>query len=174
MSLKFLVAFAVCFACYVFHSVMHLLERKGHQFAESKVSHVIVPILTFAGYFAWGLMISWDPVRIGPASYVALPLGLIMGITGIVLLVAGMVAKKGFGEVDHLVTTGIYSRIRHPIYVGLILVHIGFPLAVRSLVTLVSAAIWTPLIALWMHWEEQSLERRFGREYVEYKRITLF
>jgi protein-S-isoprenylcysteine O-methyltransferase Ste14 len=173
MSLKFLVAFATCFASYAFHSVIHLLERKGHDFAESKVSHVIVPIVTFVGYFAWGLMMSWDPVRMGPSSYVALPLGLIMGLTGLVMLVAAVIAKRGFGEVDHLVTTGIYSRIRHPLYLGLILVHVGFPLVARSVLTLISAAIWIPLIELWRHWEQQALEKRFGIEYAEYKRRTL-
>ena len=77
-------------------------------------------------------------------------------------------------ELDHLVTEGIYSKLRNPMYFGIILMHIGFPLASRSLLTLLSAAMWTILIFLWKYMEGKDLEKKFGAEYLEYKRRTFF
>ena len=164
MYSRFLIAFAVCLVCYLFHAMTHYLEHKGFQVEESKVLHPLLSIAIFAGYFAWALMIAWDPVQ----------LSLIIGILGSAMLIISTIAKKGFGEIDHLVTTGIYSRIRHPMYLGLILAHIGFPLAARSLLTLATAVIWIPLILIWKRWEEQALEAKFGLQYSEYKKRSLF
>lgn len=174
MYSRFLIAFAVCLVCYLFHAMTHYLEHKGYQVEESKVLHPLLSIAIFAGYFAWGLMMVWDPVVLSLPSYVVLPLGLPIGILGSAMLIISTIAKKGFGEIDHLVTTGIYSKIRNPMYLGLILAHIGFPLAARSLLTLVTAIIWIPLILVWKHWEEQALEAKFGLQYSEYKKRTLF
>jgi protein-S-isoprenylcysteine O-methyltransferase Ste14 len=41
--------------------------------------------------------------------------------------------KHGVGEEEALVTAGIYSKIRHPMYIGLILLHIGYPVIFKSL-----------------------------------------
>jgi len=108
------------------------------------------------------------------SNHVAIPLGLLIGLTGFVILILSVKAKKGFDELDHLVTTGMYSKIRNPMYFGIILIHIGFPIAARSLLTLISAIIWIPLIFTWKYLEEQDLEKKLGAEYSEYKKRTMF
>ena len=59
-------------------------------------------------------------------------------------------------------------------YLGIILLHVGFPLAAKSLLTLLSAIIWVPLILMWKYWEEKDLGEKFGKEYREYKNRTFF
>ena len=67
-----------------------------------------------------------------------------------------------------LVTTGIYSRIRNPSYLGLLIASLGWVLAFRSGVgVLLVAALVPPLVAR-MRAEEKLLHSHFGREYDEY------
>ena len=59
-------------------------------------------------------------------------------------------------------------------YFGIILMHVGFPVGLNKLFTLVSAVIWIPQIFVWKYWEEKLLEKRFGKEYQKYKKKTIF
>jgi len=73
-----------------------------------------------------------------------------------------------------LVTTGLYARIRNPIYVFVGLMSVGmFVFAHRPWWLL----IWVPLIPLQVfrvRKEEQVLEAKFGDAYRDYKRRTWF
>jgi protein-S-isoprenylcysteine O-methyltransferase Ste14 len=71
-----------------------------------------------------------------------------------------------------LVTTGIYSRIRNPSYLGLLVSSLGWSLAFRSGIgVLMTAALLPPLIAR-MHAEERLLASEFGAEYDAYRART--
>ena len=64
-----------------------------------------------------------------------------------------------------LVTTGIYSVIRHPSYLGLLVNSLGWALAFRSTVgVLLTALMIIPLVAR-MNAEEALLRSQFGAEY---------
>jgi len=67
-----------------------------------------------------------------------------------------------------LVTSGIYSVIRHPSYLGLLVNSLGFGLAFRSGVgVLITALTLVPLLAR-IHAEERLLRSQFGDEYAAY------
>ena len=68
----------------------------------------------------------------------------------------------------------MYSKIRHPMYIGIILFHIGYPLIFKSLVALLSSILWAAFIFAWKVFEERNLERQFGEKYIEYKKRTWF
>jgi len=71
-----------------------------------------------------------------------------------------------------LVTNGIYSVIRHPSYLGMLMNSLGWSLAFRSGVgvLLVAFLLW-PLIAR-MNAEEKLLREQFGDEYDAYRART--
>src|SRR5690348_16440904 len=71
---------------------------------------------------------------------------------------------------DHaLVTTGIYARIRHPSYLGVLLIMLGWALVFRSGVgLLLTVLILVPLVAR-MNAEEALLSSQFGAEYDLYR-----
>lgn len=71
-----------------------------------------------------------------------------------------------------LVTSGIYSVIRHPSYLGLLLTALGWALAFRSGVGLVLVALHlVPLIGR-IQAEERLLHSEFGKEYEAYRART--
>ncbi len=78
---------------------------------------------------------------------------------------SGLVAiQKGHA----LVTTGIYSAIRNPSYLGMLITVLGWRLAFRSLVGMfLTAVLVLPLIAR-IDAEEAMLRSQFGAEYDAY------
>jgi protein-S-isoprenylcysteine O-methyltransferase Ste14 len=69
-----------------------------------------------------------------------------------------------------LLTEGVYARIRHPRYLGLLLEILGFALFVNYLATYVVAAAMVPTLYLIVLLEERELCERFGEEYERYMR----
>ena len=71
-----------------------------------------------------------------------------------------------------LVTTGLYARIRHPSYLGLLVASVGWALVFRSAVgLLLTAALLVPLVAR-IRDEERLLAAEFGAEWAVYGRRT--
>jgi protein-S-isoprenylcysteine O-methyltransferase Ste14 len=71
-----------------------------------------------------------------------------------------------------LVTTGLYGTIRHPSYLGLLVMALGWALAFRSIAGVALALLMLfPLMAR-MRSEEALLEAHFGDEYAAYRART--
>jgi protein-S-isoprenylcysteine O-methyltransferase Ste14 len=71
-----------------------------------------------------------------------------------------------------LVTTGIYSVIRHPSYLGLLIGAFGWALAFRSSIGLLLAALNIPPLVARMNAEEALLHSQFGSEYDAFRART--
>jgi protein-S-isoprenylcysteine O-methyltransferase Ste14 len=69
-----------------------------------------------------------------------------------------------------IVTTGVYSIVRHPQYLGGLLAHIGFSFLLSALYSLLSTPLIAALIYLISRKEESELTREFSKEYIEYKK----
>ena len=72
-------------------------------------------------------------------------------------------------EIESIVTTGVYSRIRHPLYLSLVFMNIGIALAFGVMLTSVIALLTI------IHWvltslkEEGALMKQFPVEYARYR-----
>lgn len=71
-----------------------------------------------------------------------------------------------------LVTTGVYSRIRNPSYLGLLIMSLGWALAFRSRVGVLMTAALMPSLIARMRAEERLLAGEFGAEYETYRART--
>ena len=71
-----------------------------------------------------------------------------------------------------LVTDGLYSRIRNPSYLGLLILSLGWALAFRSGVGVLLAALNIPPLIARMNSEERLLHAQFGQEYEAYRART--
>ena len=71
-----------------------------------------------------------------------------------------------------LATTGAYARVRHPQYLGFILIMLGFLLQWPTLVTLVMFPILVYMYARLARYEEREVHAQFGDEYTRYAERT--
>ncbi|HEV3176607.1 MAG TPA: isoprenylcysteine carboxylmethyltransferase family protein [Stellaceae bacterium] len=71
-----------------------------------------------------------------------------------------------------LLTTGIYSVIRHPSYLGLLTNSLGWALAFRSGLGVVITALLLPIVLARIRAEEALLGSQFGAEYEAYRART--
>jgi protein-S-isoprenylcysteine O-methyltransferase Ste14 len=71
-----------------------------------------------------------------------------------------------------LVTSGIYARIRHPSYLGLLINALGWALAFRSAVGLLLTALLIPPLLARIRSEEKLLQTQFGAAYDAYRART--
>jgi protein-S-isoprenylcysteine O-methyltransferase Ste14 len=77
-------------------------------------------------------------------------------------------------EARALVTQGLYSTIRHPIYFFASLALLGTAICLRS-VLFNTYLIVTIAVQLWrIRRENRVLRQRFGQEYLDYRRRTWF
>ena len=113
--------------------------------------------------------IHWTPMRLVGA--------VIAGASLAGLVAARLQLGSAFSvtaKAQKLVTTGVYARIRNPIYVfgGLFLVGAAILLGNWVLLLIVVALI--PMQIVRARKEAQVLEQAFGEEYVRYKAQTWF
>lgn len=98
----------------------YILRLAAHVFSYTRSSTVIdfrlLLILSFLGYFGWGYWSGADPVKMNIPSSVSIPVGATLAAAGLGLFLYSELKKHGVGEADKLTTTGIYSKIRHPMY----------------------------------------------------------
>ncbi|MCE5199033.1 MAG: isoprenylcysteine carboxylmethyltransferase family protein [Armatimonadota bacterium] len=81
-------------------------------------------------------------------------------------------APQSAAAINHVVTTGVYAMVRHPIYSADILLAWGVFFFLPTLSILCSAAWLTVVMVAWMNLEEHALEEKFGDEYTCYKNRT--
>ncbi len=105
--------------------------------------------------------------------------GLTVGAAGVILWILSMLTLGPSLAVlpgtDHLVTSGVYRYLRHPIYVGIVLTLGGLFLACGSTICLVYVfAVVVPLNIFRARTEELVLQEQLGEAYQQYRAKTLF
>jgi protein-S-isoprenylcysteine O-methyltransferase Ste14 len=123
-------------------------------------------------WFAWFSMNFNDPVK-AAVPVVLRYIGLALFILGVSLFLFAHRSMGRFSGRDQLMTTGIFSKLRNPMYLGFIVWVVGFPLFMQSMLTLVSAILWILHFMWWRALEEKELEQKFSK-YGDYKKGTWF
>src|SRR5258706_12470332 len=139
---------------------------------------VVRPLLVYLAAIAigWALEFAW-PFPFFPHALAA-PLGLLLVMIAVALF-AGSVGRfraagtpvPGNKATTAIVRAGPYRVSRNPIYLAFSLLHLGIAIWANSL-WLVATLIASLAVIAWVliPREEQYLERRFGAEYVDYKK----
>lgn len=111
----------------------------------------------------------------------ALPFSLLGQLAGVAILwlslrqtgtgdFLGLSQLSRAGTPEELVTSGVYARMRHPLYTGSLLVLWLLPWMSVNLLTLVVAS--TLYFVIGSYFEERKLEKAFGEAYRTYKAST--
>ncbi|MFH0848963.1 MAG: isoprenylcysteine carboxylmethyltransferase family protein, partial [archaeon] len=106
-----------------------------------------------------------------------IPLILRMALSILSLGAGGYLAAKSHGLVLHradderkLADSGVYSLIRHPMYLGTLVFFLGFFFAISSLFSLVILILFFVIYDWMATYEENSLVRLLGEEYAAYQK----
>ena len=102
-----------------------------------------------------------------------MPIGFIITGIGLLLVIVGW--RPIHEAKEDLVTKGAYSYLRHPQYLGFILVTLGWLIHWPTIPT---AAMWPILVVMYCRLakkEEKEMRERFGDRYLQYiKKVPMF
>jgi len=105
--------------------------------------------------------------------YIILIIGIVLALLSVLIWIQ---AFKQIGTIPSLkqkskvISSGIYGIVRHPIYLGNILMPIGLGLVFRAVYALLYVPVIIILFALTIFIEEKSLMEGYGEEYIKYKK----
>jgi protein-S-isoprenylcysteine O-methyltransferase Ste14 len=135
--------------------------------------------LAYYGEVAVALLALLDPRFFRP-HFSSLGIGLALMVAGVVVRIIGGTAlgkwwslRAEIREGQPLVQTGPYRFVRHPAYLGTLMVCLGIPIAFRSIwaAVVMALGVW-PAVTYRVRVEERLLEAHFGDEYRAYARRT--
>ncbi len=169
--------FAVLVAIQGYHSLAGIRGRRGERAKRVPRQTVVTMVIVLAMYLALfflpfndrrdiatlslELAFRWIGVGLAGAGY-ALVLW-----SGVAL--GDMYSKEVTIQADHrLVTTGLYARLRHPRYLGVLCLGLGLSLLYRSWIGLIATAVLVPILLMRIRDEERSLAAEFGPSWDAY------
>ena len=150
-----------------------LLKKAGRLSTKNKVIFALVFVAMCVMLASWPVMCPLDPWRIACPGTVA-GIGLGMVTAALALMIGGLAQLRGLENIDHLVTTGLFSRLRHPMYAGFVLWIAGWVVRHGAVASLAVGFVCIGNILYWRSLEESALESRYGEDYRVYRQGTWF
>jgi protein-S-isoprenylcysteine O-methyltransferase Ste14 len=170
---SFLGLVALYLAALAVRTGYELLKKAGRIDPRSQALFIVILLDMIVLWASWFIACAMDPVRLILPALVHRA-GLAALVAGLVLAFGALIQLRGVENIDHLVTTGFFARVRHPMYLGFILWILGWAIFQGSIVGLAVGLAGMANILLWRHLEEQHLETRYGDVYRAYRAKTWF
>jgi len=157
----------------VVRDVYESLKKAGRIDTKDRLLFAVVFTSMCVMWISWFAMGPLDPTRF-PVPGTLRMIGLGAVVLGFGLALGGMWQLKGVENIDHLVTTGLFSRVRHPMYVGFILWILGWSAYQGGVATSALGVLGVLSVVWWRHLEETALLSCYGSVYAEYRARTWF
>ena len=158
--------------------VVKISENKAGLGSEHPHCDQIQLIMIILFFVVWAIdslsffVFKYSTVLVGLFSLPVLLLPAVLSL-GFGLYLIARSHKAVFGEITdqpRLIDSGVYSRVRHPMYLGILLLCLGFFFISPSLL---SYGVWLAFFILYdkmATYEEKDLIRILGEEYVAYEK----
>jgi protein-S-isoprenylcysteine O-methyltransferase Ste14 len=171
MNTDYLVFLSLYLSSLIVRTGYELLKKAGRVNPKSRIVFAAVFTVMCLMWVSWFGLCPLDPFRFAlPDLLRWMALGAV--IAGFGLVIGGVLQLRGLENIGHLVTSGLYSKLRHPMYTGFILWILGWAVYHGAVVSLVVGCVGIGNILYWRRLEEDNLESRYGQEYREYRRGT--
>ena len=146
-------------------------EDLGVEFPHGDLLQVVLPIPFLV---VWGLDSFVYHISTFLASFIPTEVHLVLAGFSISLgfLLMGLSHQLLFGEIRDpptILDIGVFAKVRHPMYLGILLIYVGFTLATFSIISL---GLWVGIFFLYdkmATYEEEDLIRMFGDVYLNYQ-----
>jgi len=173
MNTDYLVFLGLYLGSLVIRTSYELLKKAGRVNPKNMIIFAVVFAVMCLLWASWFSLCPLDPVRFALPDIVRwMALGLV--IVGLGLAIGGVVQLRGVENIRHLVTTGLFSKLRHPMYTGFILWIVGWAIYHGAVVSLVMGCVGIGNILYWRRLEEENLESCYGEDYRRYRQGTWF
>jgi protein-S-isoprenylcysteine O-methyltransferase Ste14 len=139
----------------------------------TRVSFIIILVDMLLLWVSWMSMCETDVYRV-PIPDGIRYIGLAVVGFGVVMFLTALMTIRALETYEgDLMTRGIYSKIRHPMYLSFILWFIGYSVFSGSLISSIVSIVFIVNVLFWRFLEEKELEVRFPA-YSEYRKRTWF
>lgn len=160
----------------VFWLIFHLLAATVRPRPRTTYLAAAVTAWTAGGALLFGLREHLFASRAAPAWTIIL--GLVLIAADAYLFIRAereLGTRRIIGQAElageqRLAAGGIYARVRHPRYLGMMLAVTGACLLAATLLLWVLVLAWFGLVAILLRLEEWELLRRLGAAYADYRR----
>lgn len=158
-----------------------IIDRWGKEgyariFSMTSILTFLIALLSM-NFWNWFYFVL-QPSLIQPIYFL---IGILLGLSGAVLAMiasrvisVSTVADMRTDRKAELVTDGIYSRIRHPLYLATLLVILALAFIYPFPVVIVFSICMMSYTLIGAYFEERKLIKHYGEEYLEYKKTAGF
>jgi protein-S-isoprenylcysteine O-methyltransferase Ste14 len=168
----FFILVIICIITHIIRTIYEILKHKK-VIKATRLSFIIVLTNMLLLWASWFALCIFDINRIDLPDIVRYS-GVFLVVLGIVIFITGLYTIKALESYEgDLITHGIYSKIRHPMYLGFILWLIGMPVYCGGFYSFILCIVFIINVLFWRHLEEIELADRFPA-YKDYKKKTIF
>ena len=138
---------------------------------ESKPVFALILTAMLVLWVSWFSLCPADPYRVGLPEFIRW-CGFGLFVIGTVLAFIALIQLRGVENIDHLVTSGLFKKLRHPMYAGFLLWIVGWSTYHGAVLSLGIGLVGIGNVLWWGRLEDVRLEAQFGPEYQQYRLTT--
>jgi len=173
MESTYLILILTFVVCLFVRTAYELLKEAGKVNPESKIIFAFIFTTMCTLWACWFALCPLDPFQVTIPDVLRWS-GLSLFIVGMVLAFGALLQLKGLENIDHLVTTGLFTRIRHPMYTGFGLWILGWSTYHGAFASLAIGLVGIANIIYWRRLEDARLLAQYGDTYQQYRLTTWF
>ena len=141
----------------IIRAIYEELKKTGRVSPENRVTLSIVFLAMCLMWASWFNMCALDPLRV-PLPPVVGWIGYGTFLVGLVLAIGATIHLRGIENIDNLKTKGLFSKIRHPMYLGFILWIFGWAIYHGAIASLFLRFVAGGYSFYWQRLEKRELE----------------
>lgn len=160
-------------AALAIRSGYEFLKEAGKVNPENKFVFAFIFTTMCALWVSWFCLCPLDSYKVNLPDLVRWS-GFTFFVAGMILAIGALLQLRGLENIDHLVTAGLFTRLRHPMYTGFVFWIFGWSTFNGAIVSLAIGLVGIANILYWRRLEEARLLAQYGDKYRQYRLTTLF